>query len=84
LHLTLSALLGYVNTFVPEDLFTAFFVNYYHNPFDSIGNQSDKDVAVKVKVSVITISYGAQRTLTFHPIDTKNMGLKVLHVGADT
>ena len=80
LHPTLRALLDYVNSFVPNDPFTAVFVNHYRNKFDSIGKHSDKDVEPHEKVGVIAVSSGAERIVTFRPIDKNDTELKELHI----
>ena len=80
LHPTLRALLDHVNKFVPNDPFTAVFVNHYRNKFDSIGKHSDKDVEDNEQVGVVAISSGAERTVIFRPVDTSDLELKELHV----
>ena len=81
LHPTLRALLDQVNLFVPNDPFYGVFVNCYRpNEKDGIGMHSDKDVQDMENIGVVAISYGAQRILTFRPVDRKNTALKELNL----
>jgi alkylated DNA repair dioxygenase AlkB len=106
LHPSLRALLDQVNTFVPNDPFSAVMVNHYRpyiplkgivnvhdsmvnkpdsmvNKPDSISMHADLDVQNDEKVGVIAVSYGAQRTLTFRPIDRNNIELKELKLATE-
>ena len=83
LHHTLSALLDEVNLLVPDDPFSAVFVNHYRDEYDSIGKHSDKDVADGEEIGVMAISYGVSRIITFRPIDTTNQTLKQAHISTE-